>query len=244
MKRSIVQPAARTSERTTKRSARNTLPRSTKVAADTTVGRLLREARQHRGLSLQHASDQLKIPVLQLEALEEGDLSVFSAEVYAQGAFHNYAEFLGVRADSTQRAFQRLLSGAREYVPLRVHSPRPWLHARLTPRWVLAGCIISAALVVGSYVAWQVTSFVRLPRLVLVEPAGVVEGSTVTVRGQAATDATVLVNKEQVLLTDDGSFQLELGVHPGINVIQVEATNAAGRTRVIQRDVLVPRTRE
>jgi len=216
--------------------------RPAKTRPDTAVGQLLTVARQQRGLRLREVAAELKIPVAQLRGLEQGDLSVFPAEVYARGAFVTYAQYLGVRAERTERAFSRLLSGAREYVPLRVHTPRPWLAAMLTPRWVVAGMVAALAVVVGSYVAWQVTTFVRLPALSLAAPTGVVEASPVVVSGEAALDAQVMVNGEQVLVAEDGSFVTELSLHPGVNVVQVAATNAAGRTRVITREVLLPRS--
>lgn len=216
--------------------------RPCRTRPDVTVGRVLAEARRQNGLSISAASRVLRIPERQLEALEEGDLSIFPAEVYARGAFTKYAKFLGVKADGTEHAFQRVLTGAREYVPLRVHRPKSWLAERLTPRWVLAGVVGSVALVVGSYVAWQVALFVWLPRLEIVTPvSNIVYDSTIKVAGRADPSATVHVNGKQAVLAEDGIFSVEFGSHLGINVVQVQATNAAGRTRMVQKDILVPR---
>lgn len=209
---------------------------------DITVGTILAQARRQRGLSLSAVAATLKIPIKQLRGLEDGELAVFSAEIYARGAFTKYADFLGVRAEETQRAFLRVLTGAREYVPLRVHRPKSWLAAKFTSRWVLAGGVASVALVVGSYVAWQVISFVWLPAVSVLEPlSGVVREQIIAVKGTADTNAVVTVNGTQVLLNEEGIFATEAGLHPGINVIQVEATNAAGRTRQVTKTVLLPR---
>ena len=216
--------------------------RPAKTRSDTSVGRLLVEARRVRKLSLNEISRELKIPAHHLQALEEGDLSVFPAEVYARGAFVQYADFLGVRAEATQHAFLRVLSGAREYVPLRVHRPRSWLASKITPRWILAGVLLGIGLIVGSYIVWQVQSFLQLPEITLIEPdTQVMAGSSATVRGVAEANARVTVNDEAVLLDSDGSFYTTLTLHPGINVLRVEAVNAAGRTRVIEQPLLMPR---
>ncbi len=90
--------------------------RPAKVRGDATVGKILTQARLQRKVALPVASEALNIPVHHLRALEEGDLSVFSAEVYARGAFIKYAEFLGVHAEATHHAFLRVLSGARVYI--------------------------------------------------------------------------------------------------------------------------------
>lgn len=217
--------------------------RPVKTRQDTTVGSLLREARERAGLSLTEVSEQLKIPVKHLRGLEEGDLSEFTAEVYARGAFNHYADFLGVRADTTQRAFLRVLSGAREYVPLKVHTPRSWLASVLTPRWILAVAITAVAILVGAYIFSQVQSFLRLPTVKITEPAtNVVQGSSITVKGQTEPDIRLRVNGSEVLLDKNAQFSVPMIVHPGINVLQIEAENAAGRKRVITRDILMPRT--
>jgi TATA-box binding protein (TBP) (component of TFIID and TFIIIB) len=216
--------------------------RSITTRPDVTVGHILTQARLHNGLSIEAIAAILKIPVKQLKGLEAGELTVFPAEIYARGAFSKYADFLGVRAQETQRAFLRVLSGAREYVPLRVHRRKSWIAAQFTPRWIIAGVIASIALVVGSYVAWQVASFVWLPELAVVEPqSGVFRDTSVVVSGTANVEEVVKVNGEQVLLDKAGVWGANVGLHPGINVIQVEATNAAGRVRRVQKTVLLPR---
>lgn len=234
------------------RTTANKLRKPVKVAApgyrpsspssDTTVGRILQQARQRRNESIEAVVAELKIPRRHLVALEEGNLAVFPAEIYARGAFAKYATYLGVATADTNHAFMRVLSDAREFIPLRVHTPRPWLVAMLTPRWVLAGAIAIIALSFGGYIVWQVSSFVRLPALAVIEPAaGVVDASSITVSGKAAVDAEVFVNGDQVLMNAAGEFSQELSLHAGINVVRVDATNAAGRTRTIQRDILRPR---
>ena len=216
--------------------------RPAKTRPDTKVGAVLAEARRRQNVTLEEVSEAIKITPQQLRGIEEGDLSVFPAEVYARGAFNKYASFLGVQTQSNIRAFQRVLTGAREYVPLRVHTPQSWLSASFTPRWIIAGAIGLAALAVGSYVLLQISAFVALPDLQLAQPvSGVIANSQVTVSGRTDTEAVIHVNGEQAVVDDVGRFSAELGLHTGINVIRVTATNAAGRTRTVQKDILVPR---
>ena len=110
----------------------------------------------------------------------------------------------------------------------------------MTPRLFWAAALLAMASVVGGYVVWQVTSFVRLPALELTSPeTATLTGDTVRVAGVAAEDAEVTINGEQVLLAQGGQFETTLHVHEGINVIQVKAKNAAGRARIIKEDILV-----
>lgn len=207
-----------------------------------TVGARLQAARRERGLTLEEVATALRIPVRQLRSLEEEHLSAFTAEVYARGVFRAYARYVGVAVPEVEHAFARAVASMRTMVPVKFLAPRAWLSRMLTPRWLLMLIGIAAAGVVGGYVVWHVQSFLRLPRLLVREPAsGMTTSQQVRVAGLAEKTATVTVNELPVLLKDDGSFELPLQLHPGINVVQVEAKNAAARRRVIVRDLLVPR---
>lgn len=216
--------------------------RSSAKGRTQTVGTLLRAARRQHHRSLVEVATALRIPVGQLRSLEEGDVSVFPAEVYARGVFFKYAQYLHLEIENAQQLFLRELAGVREVVPLKILTPAHWWQRFLNPRLLLwsAGGVV--AVVVGMYLAWQVQSFLRLPQLTVVEPMdGYVATDTVTVQGYAAHQSTVQVNGESVLLTPEGAFQVVLPLHPGINVLRVEATNAAGRTKIVQKDLLNPR---
>jgi len=60
------------------------------------IGKLLQDAREKKGISLDVISKETKIPVRQLHALEEGDFSCFAGKVYLKGALRNYAEAVGM----------------------------------------------------------------------------------------------------------------------------------------------------
>lgn len=213
-----------------------------KPASEPTVGALLRAARRQRGLSLAEVATVLRIPVRQLQSLESEELKAFTAEVYARGVFRAYARYVGIAVPEVEHAFARAVASARTLVPVKFLAPRRWLARILMSRWILAMVGIAAAGVVGGYVVWQVQSFLSLPALVLSEPAsGVINGTSVRVTGRAEISATVTINGAPVLLREDGSFELSLQLHPGINVLQVEAKNAADRRRIIVRDLLVLR---
>lgn len=62
------------------------------------VWELLRKTREARGLSLVQVSANLKLTVRQLEAIENGDLSVLPGQTFARGFVRNYARFLELDA--------------------------------------------------------------------------------------------------------------------------------------------------
>jgi cytoskeleton protein RodZ len=68
------------------------------------MGRQLRRARQHRGLSLRDVHAITAIPLPCLAALEEGDLAQLPSPVYARGYVRSYAE--AVRLDGDRLALE------------------------------------------------------------------------------------------------------------------------------------------
>ncbi len=196
------------------------------------IGDRLQKERQKHRLSLEEVSEALHIPVNQLVALEEDDYSVFSAELYARGAYTAYTKYLGIDTNITSRAFLRSLSSVRERIPLTLHTPATFLERLINPKAILAAVGVLLALVVGGYIAWQLESFWKLPSLTITGPASpVVVGDSITITGRAEDRAQLTVNSENVLLQADSSFSVPLRLHKGINIVRIDVKNAAGRVR-------------
>ncbi len=64
------------------------------------IGRLLREAREERGLDLLSVHDRLSRPITQLEALERGDLAGLPDQALALSTLRRYAAFIGLDGDA------------------------------------------------------------------------------------------------------------------------------------------------
>ena len=217
--------------------------RSLRPSRDVSAGEALKAARQQQKISVEEAAVVLRIPPVQLKSLEEGNLSIFAAEVYARGAYRKYARYLRVEKEEVYRAFLRSLSDARELVPLKVPRTAPPLARVWTPTGVVVLSIAAGVVLVASYLAWQIQTFVRLPELTVTEPAeAVVEASSVVVRGRTEHEARVSVNGEEVLVGEDGTFSSVVPLKEGINLIQTTATGASDRTTVVERHLLVPRS--
>jgi cytoskeletal protein RodZ len=204
--------------------------RSSKGEHHTGIGKGLAKKRTAYKVSLEQISEQLHIPVVQLRALEEEDYSVFSAELYARGAYTVYAKYLGVYSAKDLRAILRALSTVRTRVPLRLLTPDRLFDRLLNPRLVIILIGLCIALIVGGYIAWQVQSFWRFPDLVITSPTQrVFDSADTTIEGKTEPDARLTINDQQVLVQSDNRFSAQLSLHIGMNVVSVEVGNAAGR---------------
>ena len=77
----------------------NETPRRSKAEIRREIGASLLERRKARGLTLEKATQSLKMRVSYLEALEKGEWDELPGEVYARGFLKRYAQFLGLNGD-------------------------------------------------------------------------------------------------------------------------------------------------
>jgi hypothetical protein len=69
------------------------------------IGAALRRAREIRGVTLEEAARDSKLPVGQLLALEDEDFEPFDGEVFARAALASYARYLGLNPEKVIGAY-------------------------------------------------------------------------------------------------------------------------------------------
>ena len=72
------------------------------------IGEQLRSAREDKNLSLEDAANDVKISKRYLEALEEGNYSIFPAQVYVKGFLYNYSRYLELDPKSILEQYNKL----------------------------------------------------------------------------------------------------------------------------------------
>ena len=72
-----------------------------------TVGEILREEREKRGLTVKDIETATSIRALYLSAIEEGNYSVVPGDVYVKGFIRNYAVFLGLDANQMVEIYRQ-----------------------------------------------------------------------------------------------------------------------------------------
>jgi transcriptional regulator with XRE-family HTH domain len=90
-------------------------------------GQLLSAAREKRGLSLEDAAHETRIPMQRLRYLESGNIAAFGSLTYARSFLRQYSEFLGVDAsEMLEELPEGVLGGERDYRYL-TQSQGQWL---------------------------------------------------------------------------------------------------------------------
>lgn len=206
-----------------------------------TVGLMLKEARQARGLTPADVERATKIREKYIRALEEDDFRVLPSPSYAKGFVRNYAEFLGLSSEAVMAFFRRQTTEVAKtsLVPKGVADPlnKPLVH--LTPgRFV--GILIGSLLVLFfAYLGSQYIRTRKAPPLIVdtPKPNEIVKEGRVIVEGKTDPDASVTINGVSTIVRDDGRFYDRVPVEAGVNKITITSTSRFGMTTTITRDV-------
>lgn len=88
---------------------------------------MLIAAREKRGLSIEDAAHETRIPAQRLRYLESGNFAAFGSMTYARSFIRQYSDFLGVDSSSMLEELpEGALGGERDYRYL-TQSHGPWL---------------------------------------------------------------------------------------------------------------------
>jgi cytoskeletal protein RodZ len=126
------------------------------------LGRVLREARENKGLSIAEVEEDTKIRQAQIEALEEDDYAKLPSAIYRKGLLKTYAQYLGLDPKDVaalhgndDAPLDRMPVVAEGFEPPKGIAITSWLFLDI----FLGILIVAAAVVAGSlaYSRWSPT---------------------------------------------------------------------------------------
>jgi len=109
----------------------------------------------------------------------------------------------------------------------------------ITPKKIYwpAGC--SVIVIVLFYLGFQINAFARSPILFVDLPQDLtVEQAIITIKGQTSKDAKVLINNQELAVDDQGNFQEEVYLQPGLNILNLQAVNSRDKATYVQKRIL------
>lgn len=221
-------------------------------------GEELAKLRRVKNLTLDKVAALTKIQIRYLDCLEKGELTKLPADVYIRGILAKYAKVVDADAEELWRHFEEERRSAIREAPAAEKSCKiascsgifdrlpqnRFLNTSffvLTPKLIT---IISLALIsifILGYIVYQLNFLVGPPNLTVFEPSEdiLTTEKKIKLAGLVEVGAILMINGQQAEVSDNGRFEEELALQPGVNVIEFLAKNHLGKTAVVKRMVVL-----
>lgn len=197
------------------------------------LGELLKNKRQEKGLEVSQASESTKIPQRLIQALEKGNYSAFSSEVYLRGLLKNYIKYLDIDEKKAMAVYRREQNLGKEGSLDDSYRPIEEPKAIITPaRLVFMVTALIVISIVG-FVVVQINKIIQPPRLEITVPVEAtapgdafkeVEGDTITIAGKVEVGSKLLINGNEVTTNNLQEFRVDnYKLNPGSNEIYIVA---------------------
>lgn len=207
-----------------------------------TLGDALRTLRLSIPRTLSEMAAATKIQKATLDAFEKNAFSKLPPPSYAQRFLKTYVQALG----GEEAYFLQRFDEERGSCDLTHVARLPPQRAR--PGWRMtgmsaakAGGVLVASLAIVCYLGWQVRNITAPPKLAVFFPADgyITHDAVVHVRGSADPKATVMVNGTEVLTRQDGTFETDVALQRGLNVVTVEGAKRYSRMAEAHRRIIL-----
>lgn len=206
-----------------------------------TVGEILKQARTDQGISLATVAGQTKIQLKYIRALEENNFDKLPPAAFVKGFVRSYARVVSKDPEGLLAIFRRDYDQNErgEIVPrgLAAGVQKRW---QWTPTLTAITAVVVVMTMFAGYVIFQLRILSRPPILEVTVPAENAKvNRNVEVLGKSDTDAVVTVNSKPIVVNDKGEFTETILLSSGEHTITVKATARNGKTRTVQRTVMV-----
>ena len=206
------------------------------------LGEELKARRLTAHLTLSEVSAMTHLRRSYLEAFERGTYNEFPDPVYARHFLRAYVRAL--HAD--EHYFLERFDEERTTCDYNANARLPRKKARFISfftttslwKWIGVSCVLVS---LSLYFGHQIHRIIRPPELVILEPkeGEVIRRSLVTVRGISTDFTRLLVNGSPVLPSANGTFEADVPLAQGVNIITIEGNKRYSRTATLERRVIL-----
>lgn len=201
-----------------------------------TIGSALKEARMRKRYSLSKVESLTRIKKEFIEAIENESWPSLPEYPVVVGFVKNISKALGLNEKSAVALFRR------DYPPKILSvNPKPDVGGKFvwSPKLTFLVGIATVAVLILGYLGFQYSKFVSAPSLVLYSPQDgeVIKEPKVNVKGKTDSEATVKVNNQPVIVSEDGEFEAQIEIFEGTTQIEAKATSRAGKETLLRRNI-------
>jgi len=199
-----------------------------------TIGEILRNERERKGLTLEEIEKKTKIRKKNLLAVERNDWKIFPSKTYIIGIIKSYGKILGLDEEKLIAFFRREYEKKEE-----IRFKEKVSKAYFTPqaKKILKISILFILLVFCLYFGYQLMIYFSPPKIEILSPQQSVfkREERIKLVGKTEKEAIVKVNGERVYQNKDAVFEIVIPLINPKNEVIIEVTGANGRKTIIKK---------
>ncbi|PIX68630.1 hypothetical protein COZ40_02275, partial [Candidatus Roizmanbacteria bacterium CG_4_10_14_3_um_filter_39_13] len=198
------------------------------------VGKLLKEAREKKKVSLREVEKQIKVREQFIRALEEDKWYTFTSRIYVTGILKNYARFLGLDERKILAFFRREYERSEE-IKFKEKISTSYLSSD-SKKTLLAGFIFICIVLVG-YFTYQLFQYLKPPEVHIVSPTNTIFKRELTVKviGKTEKEAVITIMGERIYQNEKGIFEYNMLLKKKENPLLIEVIGANGKKTVLKK---------
>lgn len=216
------------------------------VKTTVTVGECLKRKREELGISIKNLGNKLNIKTDYLKNLEENNYEELPPDVYVKGFIKSYSELVGFNPEKIIELFKREKEIENK---IKGRSKKKKKHKKkfaikkyitITPKIITVFLSLIILSVVGYYFWHQLSSFNSKPYLFISSPLTdeITSDSEIIISGETEIGIVLKINREDVFVNENGYFEENIMLHPGKNVIIIEAVNRFDKIVREERNII------
>jgi len=198
------------------------------------VGKLLKDARERKKLSLSDVEKRIKVREQFIRALEKDEWAVFTSQIYITGILKNYARFLELDERKILAFFRREYERTEE-IKFKEKISSSYLSSD-SKKTIIIGFIFICILLVG-YFSYQLLQYLRPPSVQILSPINNTFKRELTVKivGKTEKEAVVTIMGERIYQNKEGIFEYVMPLKRKENTLIIEVVGANGKKTVLEK---------
>jgi len=208
------------------------------------LGQYLLKKRQEKGLSLEKISQDTKILISYLKAIEEDKFDELPPPAYLKAIIKKYAQYLRLNQEEvidllTQSNHRKWSAGKNDLPPKnRFFIPQVKVIEFLR-NFFSRFLKFSLVFLIIFYILYEISFLILPPKIILDSPKEDFSTSNkeLVISGKVIRAKSVLLKDQPLTLDERGNFSYNIVLTPGLNQIEIKAINHLGKETTIIRNI-------
>ncbi len=209
-----------------------------------TLGKFLLQKRLEKGLSLEKISQDTKILISYLKSIEEDNFNILPPPAYLKGIVKKYTQYLKINPEEAlnllkESNHRQWRSGKNDLLPEnRFKIPEAKIIVFLR-EFIFRFLKYLILFLIIFYLLYELSLILFPPKIILYEPKEdfTTDNAELNISGKVIRAKYVYLKGQPLTLDSEGNFQYSLILSPGLNQIEIKATNHLGRFSTIKINI-------